>query len=243
MNIRTMAAIPCLSLLLVGCGDVSTIGKPPEFTPVSLSAEHRARTDPATKAANDATLGDTASLWHVGPTSLLGDRRAGQLGDLLTVVIEINDEAEMSNSSARSRAGSESLSVPSLAGIPEYVDGKLPDGASSADLVDLSSSSSDSGDGSVRRNEKLTLRIAATVTDVMPNGQLQIEGSQEVRVNHELRDLQVAGFVRPEDISRQNEVTYDRIASARISYGGRGQVSAVQQPRKGKQLLDMLLPF
>jgi len=95
----------------------------------------------------------------------------------------------------------------------------------------------------VRRNEKLTLRVAATVTDVLPNGVLAIAGNQEVRVNFEMRELLVSGFVRPEDISRQNQITYDKIASARVSYGGRGQISDMQQPRYGQQALDMVLPF
>ncbi len=111
------------------------------------------------------------------------------------------------------------------------------------EAVSLGSSSDSSGDGSVRRNERLTLRVAATVTGVLPNGVMVIEGLQEVRVNFELRELIVSGYVRPEDISRQNEVTYDKIASARISYGGRGQITEVQQPRYGQQLLSRILPF
>ncbi|MGB3147769.1 MAG: flagellar basal body L-ring protein FlgH, partial [Paracoccaceae bacterium] len=109
--------------------------------------------------------------------------------------------------------------------------------------VNSSSSSNFQGTGSVQRKEKLTLRIAATITEVLPNGVLRIQGSQEVRVNYEIRELIVAGFVRPEDIARQNEVTYDKIAGARISYGGRGQISDVQQPRYGQQILDQVLPF
>ncbi|MEO1324270.1 MAG: flagellar basal body L-ring protein FlgH, partial [Pseudomonadota bacterium] len=100
-----------------------------------------------------------------------------------------------------------------------------------------------SGDGSVKRKEKLTLRVAATVVDVLPNGVLSIAGSQELRVNFEMRELLVTGYVRPEDISRQNEITYDKIASARVSYGGRGQITDVQQPRIGQQVLDSVLPF
>ena len=72
---------------------------------------------------------------------------------------------------------------------------------------------------------------------------LQIEGAQEVRVNFELRELIVSGFVRPEDISRQNEITYDKIAQARVSYGGRGQITDMQQPRIGQQVVDAALPF
>ncbi|MBB3994227.1 flagellar basal body L-ring protein FlgH [Sulfitobacter undariae] len=161
----------------------------------------------------------------------------------MTVVIEIDEQAEISNSSDRRRAGSENLSVPGLFGLPQRLNGKFPAGASSDELVGISSQSSSSGDGSVSRKEKLELRIAATIIDVLPNGVLSISGSQELRVNFELRELLVTGFVRPADVSRQNEITYDKIASARVSYGGRGQISDVQQPRVGQQVLDAILPF
>lgn len=166
-----------------------------------------------------------------------------QRGDIMTVAIEIDDSAEISNSTDRSRSASQQTGIPQLFGLPQRLDSRLPDGASSAALVDLSSQSNASGDGSVRRNEKLTLRIAVTVTDVLPNGVLAIVGQQEVRVNFELRELIITGFVRPEDITRQNEITYDKIASARISYGGRGQISQMQQPRYGYQILESTLPF
>lgn len=239
---KLIVSLPVL-FVLSACGGMSDIGKPPAFSPITASHDYYAMNDRPAHASSLTARPDKASLWHSGPTSLLGDRRAGTTGDLLTVVIEINDKAEISNSTSQSRSGSESLAVPSLLGVPQYIDGRLPEGASTADAVDLNSSSSASGDGSVRRNEKLTLRVAATVTGVLNNGHLKIQGSQEVRVNFELRELLVTGFVRPEDISRKNEITYDKIASARISYGGRGQISRVQQPRKGQQVLDRLLPF
>lgn len=229
---------------LAACGDVQNAGKTPEFSPITTDHSYYAMNTPST-ASDRFQIGKNrrSSLWNSGPKSLLGDRRAGGLGDLLTVVIEINDKAEISNSSSSSRSGSEKLSVPSLLGIPQRVDTVLPDGATSESAVDLSSNSATAGDGSVRRNEKLTLRVAATVTDVLANGHLRIQGSQEVRVNVEMRELLVTGFVRPEDISRQNEITYDKIASARISYGGRGYISNAQKPRKGQQILDAILPF
>ena len=187
--------------------------------------------------------GDKASLWAGGRGSLLGDRRAGQRGDILTVVIEIDDKAEISNSTGRSRSSSEKMGIPSMFGIPQRLDGVLGDDASMADAVNAKSGSSYQGNGSVQRKEELTLRVAATIIGVLPNGVLQIEGSQEVRVNFEIRELVVQGFVRPEDISRQNEITYDKIAGARISYGGRGQITDVQQPRYGQQVADQILPF
>ena len=186
---------------------------------------------------------DQASLWSGQRGSLLGDRRAVQRGDIMTVVIEIDVSAEISNETERSRSASETLGIPQLGGLPQRLDTKLPEGASSSELVSINSDSDSSGDGSVKREEKLTLRIAATVVDVLPNGVLSISGSQELRVNFELRELLVSGYVRPEDISRQNEITYDKIASARVSYGGRGQITDVQQPRVGQQVLDAILPF
>ncbi|SMX32242.1 Flagellar L-ring protein precursor [Maliponia aquimaris] len=233
-----------LLLVSVACGRVDHLGKTPDFTPDTSSPERVAMI--ASGLPQDTTprrSSDRASLWSGGQTSLLGDRRAVKRGDIMTVVIEIDESAEIKNKTARSRSGSESLGIPALFGIPQRINQGITDGASLDDAVSIKSSSDSSGDGSVRRSESLTLRIAATVTDVLPNGVLSIEGSQEVRVNFELRELLITGYVRPQDISRQNEITYDKIASARISYGGRGQITDVQQPRIGQQALDMVLPF
>jgi flagellar L-ring protein precursor FlgH len=131
--------------------------------------------------------------------------------------------------------------VGALLRFPELLEGLT--GISLNPGADLASTSSSSGDGSVRRNEEITLRLAATVTNVLPNGHFVIVGNQEVRVNFELRDLRVHGVIRPKDISRANEITYDKIADARVSYGGRGQITDVQQPRYGQQIADIILPF
>ena len=198
---------------------------------------------PSEVETSQRTFASGSSLWTRERGSLLGDRRAVVRGDILTVVIEIDDQAEFSNSSDRSRSADQAMAVPQLLGFPQRLNTVLSDGASSEDAVSVNSSSNAAGSGSVRRNEKLTLRVAATIDNVLPNGVLSIIGHQEVRVNFELRELIVSGFVRPADISRMNEVTYDKIASARISYGGRGQITDVQQPRVGQQLLDQILPF
>ncbi|WP_298295581.1 flagellar basal body L-ring protein FlgH [uncultured Litoreibacter sp.] len=234
------ALIICLS----GCGRLKEVGKAPEFNSPQQGNEHFAmiRT-PLPETLPEQTPTQQASLWKSGRDSLLGNQRAGRVGDILTVVIEINDKAEISNSTSRTRSGSESLSIPDLVGIPQRVNEILPEGASLDNAVNTNSSSSSNGDGSVRRNEKLTLRIAATIVDILPNGVLAVQGSQEVRVNFELRELLVNGYVRPADITRQNEITYDKIAAARISYGGRGQITDVQQPRYGQQVADIILPF
>ena len=241
---KTISLILVTVCVVGACTRLEQVGKAPELTPISQSTERTAMLTPVIPqalAAQPETVG--ASLWSRSQSSLLGDRRAITRGDIMTVVIEIDERAEISNSSDRSRSGSENLSIPNLFGIPQRIDRKAETDATLSNSVETSSSSSSSGDGSVKRREKLTLRVAATIVDVLPNGVLAISGTQEVRVNFELRELLVTGYVRPQDISRQNEITYDKIASARVSYGGRGQITDVQQPRYGQQVLDAVLPF
>jgi flagellar L-ring protein precursor FlgH len=237
---------PALCLGLAACG-AGSIGREPEMTTIGmaaddarpiLTAERAALAVPPPQAARHAY--QQASLWNTTPSGLLGDRRAQGLGDILTVVIEIDDEAEMRNTTARSREGSVEAGVDAFFGVGKV----LPPGITKLDpSVGIEGESAYKGNGSTRRNEKLTLRVAATVVEVLPNGQLVIQGDQEVRVNYELRDLQITGIVRPMDISRYNEIAYDRIAGARIAYGGRGQLSSAQAPRWGQQAVDQYLPY
>ena len=232
--------------LLAGCA-TSDIGQTPNVTPIdapenrliaAVSPERLALSQAA--ALRSEPLASDGSLWRSGPTSLFGDRRARVLGDILTVVVEIDEQAEITNGTDRSRSGQEGMSISSLFGLPESLANR---GVALDPGVAASSNSGSSGSGSTRRQEEITLRVAATVVDILPNGHLVVLGSQEVRVNYELRDLQVAGIVRPEDISRRNEITYDKIAGARIVYGGRGQITDLQQPRYGQQVLERILPF
>lgn len=231
-------------LSLSACGRLDHLGKPPSLSPTTETREHVAMLWPGLPLHTQSQRAvDGASLWSGGQQSLLGDQRAIKKGDILTVVIELDEKAEISNDTNRSRGSSEDLKVPGLLGLPQRAAKHLPDGASLDEAVSIDSASVSKGKGSVKRKEKLTLRVAATVIDVLPNGVLSISGTQELRVNFELRELLVSGYVRPQDISRQNEITYDKIASARVSYGGRGQITDVQQPRYGQQVLDALLPF
>jgi len=232
-----------LALTLGACG----IGQAPEMTPIGqtedgaqpiLTPERAAIAVPPPQAARFAY--QQGSLWNTSKSGLLGDRRARTLGDILTIAIEIDEEAEMKNDTARVRDGQQSASVGAFFGIGNYVPSEI-------DMLnpnlELESESGFRGSGTTKRNEKLTLRVAATVVNVLPNGHLVIQGDQEVRVNFELRELQVTGIVRPEDISRYNEIEYDRIAGARISYGGRGQLTSAQQPRYGQQAIDKVMPY
>ena len=250
MRARAPVVIALLAGLLQGCaGQLDHLGRAPTMTPPGAETrmaapppapERMQLAGPATPLRRPAS---PASLWNSGPQSLFGDRRARERGDIMTVVIEIDDEAEISNTTSRARDGSDEISVAALLGLPAVADTVFPGAGSLDPAVSAAGSQRSTGAGSVRRNEEIELRLAATVQDVLPNGHMVIRGSQELRINFELRELQVSGIVRPEDISRRNEITYDKIADARIVYGGRGQITDLQQPRIGQQIVDLIAPF
>ncbi|MCB1478702.1 MAG: flagellar basal body L-ring protein FlgH [Tepidamorphaceae bacterium] len=183
------------------------------------------------------------ALWRTGARAFFRDQRAARVGDILTVRVAISDSAKISNATKRNRTASDSVSINGAAGLESIINKLLPAESSASALVDTTSSGSASGDGSVDRSESIVTNIAAVVTQVLPNGNLVIEGRQEVRVNFEKRELVVAGIVRPEDIGSDNMIDSEKIAEARVAYGGRGHISDVQQPRYGSQVLDILLPF
>ncbi|MDX9689722.1 MAG: flagellar basal body L-ring protein FlgH [Proteobacteria bacterium] len=183
------------------------------------------------------------SLWRTGSRAFFRDQRAGRVGDILTVIISIDEKAEISNETKRSRNNSEDANITNLFGVESQLTKVLPEALSPENLVATGSNLSNAGKGTVDRSEKINLRVAATITQVLPNGNLVLAGRQQINVNYDLRELLITGVIRPEDISAENTVSYDQIAEARISYGGRGQLHDVQQPRYGSQVLDVIMPF
>ncbi len=199
--------------------------------------------DPSAKLAN--------SLWRPGARAFFKDQRAARVGDIVTGVVNIADKATANNASNRTRATTETAGLTNLLGAEVSGDGtssgsmieNIFRGATPGALVNGTSTSSYAGAGKIQRDETVTSQIAAIVTQVLPNGNLVVQGRQEVRVNYEVRELLISGVVRPEDITATNTVEHTKIAEARISYGGRGQLTDVQQPRYGTQLFDIIFPF
>ncbi|PYF00157.1 flagellar L-ring protein precursor FlgH [Rhodopseudomonas faecalis] len=181
------------------------------------------------------------SLWRNGSRAFFRDQRAHQVGDILTVTVNITDKANIANQTQRSRNNSED------SGVTDFIGSKTIGNPGTAILpgriLTADGTSSSDGKGSVQRQEALQTTVAAVVTQLLPNGNLVVEGKQEIRVNFEIRELIVAGIVRPEDIQSDNTIDSAKIAQARIAYGGRGQITDVQQPRYGQQVMDVLLPF
>jgi len=181
------------------------------------------------------------SLWRSGSRAFFKDQRAHQVGDILTVKVNINDTAQFQDETQRSRSSTEDSAITNFLGantIANPAKAILP-----GSLLTADGNSSSDGKGSINRQDQLLTNVAAVVTQLLPNGNFVIEGKQEVRVNFEIRQLVVAGVVRPEDIDSDNSIDLPKIAEARVAYGGRGQLMDVQQPRYGQQVMDVLLPF
>lgn len=190
---------------------------------------------------------EAASLWRADAQGFFDDNRASSVGDILTVVIEIDDEAQLQNESERSRSSGNEVGDSTFLGyesnLGRYLPGLDAEDLPSGSLIDLSANSASRGAGSIARNERIRLRVAAMVLQELPGGNLVVAGRQEVRVNNELRELRIAGIIRRVDVDMTNSIPYDRIAEARISYGGKGQLSRVQKPRYGEDALDVILPY
>ncbi len=246
MRIPSVLLLGAIAIPLSGClaDRLDHLGKPPSMTPMQNPQEEETyRSVSLPMPVQPQPQPQTASLWQSGARAFFKDQRAARVGDILTVVIDIDESAEIDNTTTRSRDNSESAGMPHLLGFETALGKIMPDGYSADQLVDLSSSSGSAGSGSVDRKEKIELEVAAIIVDQLPNGNFIIAGRQEVRVNYELRELLVQGIIRPEDVSPANSIDYNQIAEARISYGGRGQITDVQQPRYGQQVFDMIWPY
>jgi flagellar L-ring protein precursor FlgH len=223
---------------------IENIGQPPPLSPIAVPANVAAG-GPVylPQPAYEAQPQKPNSLWRAGSRSFFRDPRAQKAGDILTVSIDIGDQAKIANTTTRSSTASEDAGVSNFLGLESRLKGFLPDAIDPDKLVGANSASANTGSGTVDRSENISLTVAAVVTQVLPNGNLVIQGQQEVRVNNEVRELVVSGVVRPEDIANNNTIKHTQIAEARISYGGRGLITDVQQPRYGQQFFDLLWPF
>jgi flagellar L-ring protein precursor FlgH len=183
------------------------------------------------------------SLWRAGARAFFKDQRAARVGDLITVLVEIQDQGKLDNSSSRTRNNSDKAALPKFLGYETLLGQYLPQAVTPDQLIDFNSQTGNAGTGKIDRKEDIKLKVAAVVTQVLPNGNLVITGMQQVTVNYEMRELKITGIIRPEDISSVNTIGYEKIAEARIVYGGRGQMMDVQQPRYGQQIYDIFFPF
>jgi len=244
-RIALVAVLLALGTVGSGCSAVnrlSQIGETPKLTSIDNPT-----TQPGYKPVSmpmpkpEVVSYNANSLWRNGSRAFFKDQRAHQVGDIMTVTVNITDQAKLGNETQRDRTSKEDSGITDFIGaktLGQQAQKVLPGRVLTAD-----GTSQFDGKGSVQRQETLQTNVAAVVTQVLPNGNLVVEGKQEIRVNYEVRELIVAGIVRPEDIQSDNTIDSSKIAQARISYGGRGQISDFQQPPYGQQVMDVLLPF
>jgi flagellar L-ring protein precursor FlgH len=223
---------------------LAPIGYPAALVPTSQTYLPSPEQQAAQRAAQNGMLAASAnSLWRTGARTFFGDQRARQIGDILTVNIAIDDRAQTSNSTTRARSNDSSGGVSNFFGLENSLGRAFPGGFDPQRMVGLQGESNASGSGSVSRSEKVDLTIAAVVTEVLSNGNMIIQGRQEVRTNREVRELTIAGIVRPEDITAANTINHTQIAEARISYGGRGDISRMQATPAAQALVERFSPF
>lgn len=248
-NLKYIPLFVALSGLTACAGTLDkleNVGKPPQMETVQ-SPIQKANYQPVTawpipiEAVSKPRSAN--SLWEAGSRSFFKDQRANRVGDILTVMIDINDQADLTNRTDKSRTTQENMAAPNFLGLEEKLPKFLPGNPQLGSLLNLNGSNNHSGDGTIGREEEIRLKLAAIVTQVLPNGNLVINGNQQMRVNYEMRQVSIDGVIRPEDISSNNTITSDQIAEARISYGGQGELSDIQQPRVGTQVIDILSPF
>jgi flagellar L-ring protein precursor FlgH len=252
MNMRTTLLLSSTLMLLSACAStihkLEGIGQQPPLTNVE-NPQTKVGYQPITwplpepEAASARTAN---SLWQPGGRAFFRDQRASRVGDILRVNIDIKDTAKIDSKTQRSRTASETAGAPSLFGLETKIGKLLPLTGAKTDptsLLNVSGDTTSDGSGIVDRKDTITTQVAALVTQVLPNGNLVIEGTQEVLVNYEIREISVKGVIRPQDINSDNTIESNQVAQARIVYSGRGNITDIQQPRWGQQAIEVLSPF
>ncbi len=247
LSLRHIAATAVVAVMLSGCSAFSRLSQIGEAPPLTTIQDPKTQPgyQPVSLPMPTPIIGEREpnSLWKAGSRAFFKDQRAAQVGDILTVLVSFDDKAQLNNETQTQRTTNEQDTMPNVMGFESQIQKILPKAANPASLINVTGATNNDGKALINREEKVTLEVAALVTQVLPNGNLVVQGHQEIRVNYEVRDLQITGVLRPQDISATNAVTLDKLAEARVSYGGRGQLTNDQQPRYGQQLLDVVAPF
>lgn len=242
-----------LSISLVACSSLSGCATADKISKIGEAPAMSSIANPVTEAQYQPVSlpmptqkdikREKNSLWQSDRVTFFKDQRANNIGDIITVMIDIKDEATVDNETERSRTGGAEAGLGALLGYEQALNQVLPEAVSNSNLAQFDSNTTHKGTGSIEREDEIKMRMAALITQTLPNGNLVIHGKQEVLVNFEKRILQIDGVIRPQDISVDNTVNYDQIAEARIVYGGEGQITDMQQPAYGQQLYDVVFPF
>lgn len=240
---RHVLPLALLAVAVTGCASVNEAVNGPQLSGMSYPATLVPAQQVLTAPGDNTQPASANSLWRVGARAFFNDQRARHVGDIVTVMVDIDDSAQTTNSTDRSRSGSYAAKTPNFFGLESTLGKLLPAQYDPANALSNDSNSTFAGNGSVKRAEKISVTIAAIVTGVLPNGNMIVQGTQEVRTDREVRVLTVSGIARPEDISSTNTIKHTQLAEARISYGGRGDITTANTPPASQSLMDKFSPF
>jgi flagellar L-ring protein precursor FlgH len=243
MSPKVLIALGAAALSLAACASVKETVKGPQLDAIAYPSSLIPAKQEVIEPADGPRPASANSLWRNGARTFFHDQRASHVGDILTVLIVINDSAQLQDETVADRTASDQLGLTNLFGLESTLGRLLPKAFNPSTALNTNSAVASDGKGSVNRSEAITLTIAAVVSSVLPNGNLVIQGNQEVKINNELRQLTVAGIVRPEDITAANTINHTQIAEARVSYGGKGAIQSAQNPPVGQQLMTKFSPF
>ena len=244
LEFRSIKFVTCLLIIFItnGCNTadrIQNVGKIPHLNSNLQENNIYQYGDDIEELYNN-----NPSLWQSNNTSFLQNHTTRKYGDIIKINVKFSDDAKLANASQRQRKTTENLLIPRLFGAQKHIKEAFSGEDDKPETIaSLSGSNTNLGKGAIDRSEKINMQIAAMVMKNLPNGNLYVQGTQEIRVNYEVREVYISGIIRPEDISIDNSVDASKIAELRISYGGRGHMSDIQQPRIGIQLIDILSPF
>ncbi len=191
----------------------------------------------------EPVIHEDGSLWQQGDRSMFSDRKARNIGDIVTVLISESSSASKQASTSTDRTSSMSAGIPNLFGLENDAIWSGHNPVDLSKLVSADFKNGFDGNGSTSRKEALTASLTTQVVGRYPNGQLKIRGGKEVMVNNEVQIIYLTGIIRPVDITAANTVSSEKILNARISYTGKGAISDKQKPGWGMRLLDNVWPF
>jgi flagellar L-ring protein precursor FlgH len=239
--LSTALLLPCLA----ACASVHEAVDGPKMGPMSYPTALVGQTQPEFESAREPPPSPVTanSLWRTGARTFFNDQRAGRVGDIVTVIVTVNDSAKTQNTTNTNLTTNNAIGVPNFLGLESSLGKILPGAFDPTKVLTTNTVAASAGTGGVNRAEQISVTMAAVVTQVLPNGNMVIQGTQEIKTNNDVRQLTVAGLIRPEDISSSNTILSSQIAEARINYGGRGDISAVQKTPVGTALVQRFWPF
>ncbi len=244
-HVRALLSTAAVVSLLSGCAAMDRIkqlGEPPALSPVdNPTAKPGYKPVQMPMPTPQPVTYNANSLWRSGSRAFFNDQRAHQVGDILTVKVNINDTAQFNDQTQLQRSTTEDTGISNFIGANTI--GNAAKAVLPGSILTANGNSQMNGTGTINRQDQLLTNVAAVVMQLLPNGNMVIEGKQEVRLNNEVRELIVAGVVRPEDIESDNTIALPKIAEARLAYGGRGTLTNIQTERWGQQVMDIALPF